>query len=84
MAEMQSRSWNWELDHPPAVVWGLMADTARLNEASGLPLHTITETLQPDGSVLTTGAAKIVVDTEAKTVDVKLDVKGLEARLKAS
>ncbi len=59
MAEMQSRSWNWELDHPPAVVWGLMADTARLNEASGLPLHKITEIAQPDGSVLTTGEAKI-------------------------
>jgi class 3 adenylate cyclase len=59
MAEAQTRSWSWEFDHPPAVVWPLMADTARLNEASGLPLHNITETPRPDGSVQTTGEAKI-------------------------
>jgi class 3 adenylate cyclase len=59
MAEPQVRSWSWELDHPPSVVWSLMADTARLNEASGLPLHKIIETPQGDGSVLTEGEAKI-------------------------
>lgn len=59
MAEPQVRSWSWELDHPPSVVWSLMADTARLNEASGLPLHKIVETPRPDGSVLTEGEAKI-------------------------
>jgi class 3 adenylate cyclase len=59
MAEMQARSWTWEFDHPPATVWSMMADTARLNEASGLPLHDIQVTNQPDGSVLTTGEAKI-------------------------
>ncbi|HVJ40324.1 MAG TPA: adenylate/guanylate cyclase domain-containing protein [Dongiaceae bacterium] len=59
MAEAQRRSWSWECDHPPAVIWPLMADTARVNEASGLPLHKITETPQADGSVLTTGEVKI-------------------------
>lgn len=59
MAEAPRRSWVWEFDHPPATVWPLMADTARLNEASGLPLHTIIETPQPDGSVLTTGEGRI-------------------------
>jgi class 3 adenylate cyclase len=59
MSDEQARTWSWELDHPPAVVWSLMADTARLNEASGLPLHKIIETARPDGSVLTMGEAKI-------------------------
>jgi class 3 adenylate cyclase len=59
MAETQVRSWIWEFDHPPAVIWPLMADTARLNEASGMPLHKIAETTQADGSVLATGEAKI-------------------------
>ena len=59
MAEIQVRSWSWELDHPPAVIWPLMADTARVNEASGLPLHKITDTAQADGSVVATGEAKI-------------------------
>jgi class 3 adenylate cyclase len=59
MAQAQTRSWSWDLDHSPAVIWPLMADTARLNEASGLPLHQISEAPQPDGSVLTTGTARI-------------------------
>ena len=59
MTEQQARTWIWELDHPPAVIWPLMADTARLNEASGLPLHKIIETPRADGSVLTRGEARI-------------------------
>jgi len=59
MAQAQTRSWTWDFDHPPAVVWPLMADTARLNEASGLPLHEIVETPQPDGSVVATGSARM-------------------------
>lgn len=59
MAEAQTRSWSWEFDHPPAVVWSIMADTARVNEATGLPLHKITETPQADGSVVTTGEARM-------------------------
>ena len=59
MAEMQARSWIWEFDHPPAIVWSMMADTARMNEASGLPLQKVQVTNQPDGSVLALGEARI-------------------------
>ena len=41
----------WEFDHPPHVVWPVLADTARFNEASGLPKHPIRREEQPDGSV---------------------------------
>ncbi|MDY0882428.1 adenylate/guanylate cyclase domain-containing protein [Dongia soli] len=59
MAEQQSRTWITEFDHPPEVIWSLMADTARFNEASGLPIHIVSETVQPDGSVLAIARAKI-------------------------
>lgn len=55
----QTRDWTWEFDHPPQVVWSMMADTARFNEATGLPRHKIIETPQPDGSVLTIGETKM-------------------------
>lgn len=35
----------------PEKLWPLLADTARFNEAVGLPKHEIIETPQPDGSV---------------------------------
>jgi class 3 adenylate cyclase len=59
MPEQQSRTWIAEFDHPPEVIWSLMADTARFNEASGLPIHIVSETPQPDGSVLAIAKAKI-------------------------
>lgn len=37
----------------------MLSDTARYNEASGLPKHDIIETPQPDGSVLFGGRVKI-------------------------
>ena len=36
----------------PPSMWSVLADTARLNEASKLPRHEIEEIPQPDGSVL--------------------------------
>jgi class 3 adenylate cyclase len=49
----------------------MMADTARLNEASGLPLHKIIETAQPDGSVVTMGEGRIgVVDLKWREIPV--------------
>jgi len=59
MAEAQTRGWSFEFDHPPDVVWSMMADTARFNEASGLPLHKIVDHPQPDGTVVTTGEGKV-------------------------
>ncbi|MGQ0676795.1 MAG: adenylate/guanylate cyclase domain-containing protein [Rhodospirillales bacterium] len=48
---MPTRSWTWRFDAPPPPVWTAMADTARFNEAAGLPKHAIVETPRPDGSV---------------------------------
>ena len=50
--------WVWSFDAPPADVWPILSDTARFNEAAGLPKHDITETPQDDGSVLFTAVAK--------------------------
>lgn len=46
------REWIWQFDTPPETVWPVLADTARFNEAAGLPKQEIVETPQPDGSVL--------------------------------
>jgi hypothetical protein len=46
-----SHTMTWEFDHPPEVVWPLLADTARFNEAAGLPKHEIRQVEQADGTV---------------------------------
>ena len=51
MAKAVRQSWVWRFDHPPEAVWPILADTARFNEAAGIPKHRITEAQQPDGSV---------------------------------
>lgn len=48
----------WHFAVPPEKLWPLLADTARINEAAGLPKHRIEEALQPDGTVIYTGRAK--------------------------
>ncbi|SMF39363.1 Adenylate cyclase, class 3 [Tistlia consotensis] len=58
MARARTRSWHWRFDAPIGAVWPVLADTARFNEAAGLPKHRIEETPQPDGSVLYTATAK--------------------------
>src|SRR4051794_469610 len=55
----RSASWTWHFDHPPADIWPLLADTARVNEAANIPKHAITEIPQPDGSVQFFGRVKI-------------------------
>ena len=47
----KSASWTWHFDRPPADIWPLLADTARVNEVAKIPKHAITEIPQPDGSV---------------------------------
>ena len=37
----------WEFEHSPAEVWPLLADTARFNEAAGLPKHPVRREPQP-------------------------------------
>lgn len=50
--------WVWSFEAPPEDVWPILSDTARFNEAAGLPKQDITETPQDDGSVLFTAVAK--------------------------
>lgn len=58
MAKAQSQTWIWSFDRPAAEMWPLLADTARFNEAAGLPRHTMTEIPQADGSVRYFATAK--------------------------
>ncbi len=51
MPRVYSRTFEWRFDSPPEAIWQAMADTARFNEAAGLPKHHIEEATQPDGSV---------------------------------
>ena len=51
MSKVYSRTFEWRFDSPPESIWQAMADTARFNEAAGLPMHNIDEKAQPDGSV---------------------------------
>lgn len=59
MRGLISRTWQWSLKNPPAAIWPILADTARFNEAGGLPRHEITEIPGPDGAVSYFGKAKI-------------------------
>jgi hypothetical protein len=46
-----THSWTWDFDRPVDDIWPIVSDTARFNEAAGLPKHDIVETPQTDGSV---------------------------------
>lgn len=50
MAKIYSRTFEWRFAQPPEALWPALADTARFNEAAGLPKHQIEEVRQPDGS----------------------------------
>ncbi len=52
-------TWTWHFDPPPAAMWPLVADTARFNEAAGLPRYTVSEIPAADGTVAFEGKAKI-------------------------
>ncbi|MDF1792661.1 MAG: adenylate/guanylate cyclase domain-containing protein [Thalassobaculaceae bacterium] len=56
---MKSHIMVWEFDHPPEVIWPLLSDTARFNEAAGLPKHRIRQEEQPDGTVRFFTEAKV-------------------------
>ena len=53
---MIERVWEWHFAATPEVLWPVLADTARFNEAIGLPRYAIDEVPQPDGSVRRTGS----------------------------
>lgn len=56
---MPTHAVEWEFAHPPSAVWPLLADTARFNEAAGLPKHPVRREEQPDGSVRFFAEARI-------------------------
>lgn len=52
MTRAFDREWLWRFDGiAPETIWSILADTARVNEAAGLPRHAIEEIPQPDGAV---------------------------------
>lgn len=51
MPKTFKRRFTYRFEHPVEVVWQALADTARFNEAAGLPRHEITEEPQEDGSL---------------------------------
>jgi class 3 adenylate cyclase len=55
----KTRTWTWHFDSPLEVMWPLLSDTARFNEAAELPQHVITETPREDGSVEYLAEARI-------------------------
>lgn len=56
---MAGRSFVQHFKAGPDAVWAVLADTARFNEAAGLPKHDIEEIAQDDGSVLYLGRGKV-------------------------
>ncbi len=58
MPPLSRRTWTWSFDLPPAVLWPVLADTNRFNEAMGLPPYALEETPQPNGTVLRRGRGK--------------------------
>lgn len=59
MSRVSQATWTWRFAEPPERIWPALADTARFNEAAELPRHRIEEVLQPDGSVIYLGHAKL-------------------------
>ena len=59
MGKRYSRAFVWHFDVPPEKLWPSLADTARFNEAAGLPKHDIEEIPQDDGSVVYLGHVRL-------------------------
>jgi class 3 adenylate cyclase len=56
---LQRQSWQWYLAQPPEVLWPVIADTARFNEAAKLPKYRVEDILQKDGRVLRLARATV-------------------------
>src|SRR3989442_1568348 len=59
MQTLHRRSWQWHLAQSPAMLWPVIADTARFNEAARLPKYQVEDILQPDGRVLRLARATV-------------------------
>ena len=55
---MIERGWEWRFAASPEELWPVLADTARFNNAIGLPRYAVEETSRADGSVRRTGSAR--------------------------
>jgi len=53
-----AREWEWEFTAAPEALWPVLADTARFNEAAGLPRYAVTDLPEPDGTVRRIGRAR--------------------------
>lgn len=51
MTKSYSKTFLWNFSQPASALWPALADTARFNEAAGLPKHEVEEVAQADGSV---------------------------------
>ncbi len=72
MVKVYSRTFVWRFDQPPEVMWQALADTARFNEAAGLPKHEIEEIAEPDGSMRFIGRArKAIFELEWEEIPVE-------------
>jgi len=56
---VKSHTLTWDFDRPIAEIWPLLADTARFNEAAGLPKHQVRQEEQADGTVRFFAEAKL-------------------------
>lgn len=59
IGRMARATWIWNFEAPPDKVWPALADTARFNEAAALPKYRVDTQVQPDGSVVYIGTAKV-------------------------
>jgi class 3 adenylate cyclase len=56
---LERRRWTWHLAQPPEVLWPVISDTARFNEAAKLPKYQVEDILQGDGRVLRLARATV-------------------------
>jgi len=56
---MPTRTWTWTFDKPPAALWPILADTARFNEALGVPTYQVEMVPQADGTVRRTARTRL-------------------------
>jgi len=53
-----AREWEWEFTASPEALWPVLADTARFNEAAGLPRYAVTDLPESDGTVRRIGRSR--------------------------
>ncbi|MDJ0896936.1 MAG: adenylate/guanylate cyclase domain-containing protein [Alphaproteobacteria bacterium] len=61
MTRMLQRTFEHEFAAPPKRIWPLLANTARYNEATGMPRYVVEDHPQPDGTVRHVGHAAIAM-----------------------